>query len=207
MKALLLKDYYMIVKYTRIFLFMVILFLVITSFSGDSGSFMIAYPLLMAAILPVSLLSYDEKFHWDSYCCTTPISRKTIVSEKYVLTLILVGSVFVLTALLQLRLALRGAMDIESYFAILDTLMSIAFLAPSLMLPVIFKLGMEKGRMAYYVVFGLAFVAVMMAGKFSDSGLFFKAGPLSTLLILLVCLAVYGVSWLLSIKFYQAREL
>ena len=208
MKGLLLKDFYMIVKYTRVFLAMVVIFLLVSSFSGDAGSFMLAYPLLMASILPASVLSYDEKFHWDRYCLTTPVSRAVTVSEKYLLSLIPTGVVFILTALLQLRLALADGTGLSDYFAILDSLLVIAFIAPSIMLPVIFKFGMEKGRLAYYIVFGLVFLGVMvLPDRLSETALPFSAGPLSALAVLAVCAAVFTLSWRLSVRFYQAREL
>ncbi len=207
MKGLLIKDFYMLLKYARIFLAMVVLFLGITAFGDESGSFMLAYPLLMASILSVSLLSYDEKFHWDSYCLTTPVSRGVIVTEKYLLTLILTGTVFILTALLQLRLALTDAMTAAEYFAMLDSLLIMAVAAPAIMLPVIFKLGMEKGRLAYYIVFGLVFLGVMTVPDMLDGRkLAFTSSPLVSLLILAFCAVVYFISWRLSIRFYKSRE-
>lgn len=206
MKGLLIKDFYMLLKYARVFLAMVVLFLAMSAF-GDSGSFMLAYPLLMASILSVSLLSYDEKFHWDSYCLTTPVSRSVIVSEKYLLTLLLTGTVFILTALLQLRLVLIGSMSGADYLALLDSLLIMAVIAPGVMLPVIFKLGMEKGRLAYYVVFGLVFIAVMAAPNLLiGAKLSFTSSPLVTLLVLLFCAAAYLISWRVSIRFYSSRE-
>lgn len=206
MKALLLADLYIIRKYTRAFLAMVVLFLGVSAFETGE-TFLLVYPVLMASILSTSVLSYNERFHWDSYCDTLPISRAQVVSEKYLLSLLMTGTVFILTALLELRLLYTGALSREDYFMTLDMLAVLAFFAPSLMLPIIFKLGMEKGRMAYYIIFGVAFaITVFLPERLLEAGGLTR-GPLTLLALLLVCALFFVGSWRLAIRFYKAREL
>ena len=108
MKGLLRKDLYMTLAYFRIFLAMMALFLVVGYFAEDS-MFLIIYPMIIGMMLPVSLLSYDERFHWNRTCDAMPCSRAQVVSSKYLLTLLSVLLLFVLTMLIQgLR---RGDLD------------------------------------------------------------------------------------------------
>ena len=83
MKGLLLKDLYMSAKYCRAFIAIVIIFLAV-SFWGDGNAFFIIYPVLLAGIIPTSLISYDERHKWDKYSGTLPYSRAQLVSAKSV---------------------------------------------------------------------------------------------------------------------------
>ena len=96
MKGLILKDLYMTVHYFRKFLFILILFLGL-GFADGENLFMVFYPGLLATMIPVNLLAYDERSRWDIYCGTLPVSRDKVVSAKYLLELILLGVVYLLT--------------------------------------------------------------------------------------------------------------
>lgn len=207
MKGLLLKDLYVMRKYNRSFIAMTVIFLLISAW-GQGGSFLTVYPVLMASIISTSILSYDEKFRWNTYCDTMPCTRRQVVSEKYLLTIMMTGSVFIINILLQLIPLSRGVISREDFDSLMAVTLLMAFVAPCLMLPVIFKLGMEKGRIAYYVVFGIVFVmAMLLPDKVAQSGLGFISGPLFIPALLLVCVIAYAISWALAVKFYENREL
>lgn len=207
MKGLLLKDFYNMWKLCRIFLALVVIFLAVSVKGGDS-SFLLFYPMLLCSMLSTSLLSYDEKFRWDRYCDTMPLSRRMVVSEKYILNLILTGTVFIATALLRLIPLSLGRISAAEYSSMLIVLIPVAFLAPSLMLPVVFKLGMEKGRLAYYIVFGLMFLAFMtLPERLTAYSSTLSIGAVALPVLLAVCLLIYAVSWLLSVRFYEKRDL
>ena len=74
MKGLLRKDLYLMIKYCRLFFILIIVF----SFAGawNNNLFFALYPITISSIIPVNLLSYDEKSNWSLYACTFPCSRK-----------------------------------------------------------------------------------------------------------------------------------
>ena len=83
-------------------------------------------------------------------------------------------------------------------------------LPASFMLPVTLKYGMIKGRTAYMVclmVLG-ALVGILgsLSGEVTD---FLREGMETVLLALMVLIptVLFAVSWMLSVKFYEAREL
>ena len=88
MKGLLLKDFYVMKRELRAFLFIIVFFTAF-SFVGENNSFFMFYGLIMLPIVNISLISYDERSHWDSFLETTPVSRSTAVTEKYLLNLLL----------------------------------------------------------------------------------------------------------------------
>ncbi len=201
MKGLLLKDLYMIKTYFRTFIAIAIIF-IICSFWGGGNIFLIVYPMIVLSMLSMSLLSYDEKFRWNIYCDALPCTRAQAVSEKYIICLLCITAMVIPIALGQLiRIDVRGE-SMSEFFGILAVLLTIGFAGPSLMMPVVFKLGAEKGRIAYYIIIGAICALAFILPK-SALG---SAGT-SLALLPLLAVAAFGVSWLLSIRFYQKREL
>ena len=204
MKGLLRKDLYLAWATCRIFLLMAGLFLVVGAFSGEESFFLI-YPMIIGMILPVSLISYDERSKWNLACDAMPLSRATVVSEKYLLTLLSVLAVFLLTLLAQ-GLRLSGTGDLTPLRQLPALLLPLGLLGPALLLPVVFWLGVEKGRILYFVLVGL----VCAVGVFFTSGTdvaAVTARELPGLVLVPVCAVVFALSWGLSIVLYRRREL
>ncbi|NMP37237.1 MAG: ABC-2 transporter permease [Clostridiales bacterium] len=100
MKGLLLKDFYMIGKYCRSFVLILTVFLVVSCF-GNDNTFFIIYPVLIAGMIPVTLISYDEREKWHIYSETLPYTRAQFVSVKYLIGLLFELTVFLLSAAAQ----------------------------------------------------------------------------------------------------------
>ena len=66
MRGLLLKDLYLIRKYLVSYLVLMVEFLVISAFS-NGNMFLTFYPCLIATMVPVNLLSYDERSGWHNH--------------------------------------------------------------------------------------------------------------------------------------------
>lgn len=208
MKGLILKDLYMTAKYFRNYLLILLLFLGL-SFTSGENLFVVFYPGLICAMLPVNLLAYDERSHWDIYCGTLPVTRDMVVSAKYLLSALIQGSVFLLTAVVQaLRMVMEGDFQMESYLVLLGMLWMVFLFASSISMPFMFKMGVEKGRMAYYVMIGVVCGSAAIAGQIFNTQLQTQIpfGPVLGLGCILAAV-VFAGSWYLSILFYRKREL
>lgn len=208
MKGLLLKDWYMMKKYMRSYLVLLIVFMVISLGNSDS-MFFVFYPSLLSAMIPTSLLAYDERSKWDAYSGTLPCTKAQIVSAKYVLGVLLQALIILLTAIVQgIQMVRTGSFDWSSYLALVQMLLVMGCVALSLTLPFMYKYGVEKGRMAYYVM--VLFVCVgsaTAATLFRDWLQMEAAADLPLLLLTLAAMGIYALSWRLSIRFYEKREL
>ena len=91
MKGLLLKDLYLAAKHCRAFLLVAVVFLGV-SFAGDENIFFIVYPTLITSMIPMTLISYDERDRWTQYSAALPYSRGQLVSSKYLIGLFLPSS-------------------------------------------------------------------------------------------------------------------
>lgn len=205
MIGLLRKDLYMTAAYCRSFLLILLVFLGVGTVNGEN-SFFVIYPMIIGMMLPVSLISYDERFKWHTACDALPVSRAQAVSAKYILTLLLVGLVFVLTMLVQgIRLYRLGTP--ERIWELPGLLLPIGLVGPALLMPVIFRLGVEKGRLFYYLLVGVVCAAAVIFSR--------GEGPvdptarleLGGALPVIGSLAIFALSWLLSVFLYKRREL
>ena len=201
MKGLLLKDFYVMKRELRAFLFIIVFFTAF-SFVGENNSFFMFYGLIMLPIVNISLISYDERSHWDSFLETTPVSRSTAVTEKYLLTLLLL----LLWSPVVLAVYLVQAANLGSPVQAVCICIYMALFFPAIIYPFIFALGSEKGRFAYFI-FIFAAMAIVAAGvSLTSQGVIVFPEKLS-LLLLLPPVAAYLISWRLSIVLYKKRSL
>ncbi len=201
MKGLLLKDFYVMKRELRAFLFIIVVFTAI-SFVGENNSFFMFYGIVMLPIVNISLISYDERSHWDSFLETTPISRSTAVSEKYLLNLLLL----LLWSPVVIAFYLIQSDSLGSPLQILCICVYMALFFPAVLYPFIFALGSEKGRIAYFIFIVAAMAAIAAGVSLMDQGAFVIPDELS-LILLLPPVAAYLISWRLSIALYKKRSL
>lgn len=207
MKGLLLKDFYMLSKYCRAFALLILVFCVAGAF-GSMNTFMLFYPCIITGMLPVTLISYDEREKWAEFAQTLPYTRAQLVSSKYIVGLIMESAVLLLTMLAQtVRMLQRGSFTTGEVMGLFSMMLPVALIPASILLPFIFKFGSEKGRIAYYIIVGAACAgAAILVGVLPENQIVLE-GTAQQLIAAAAAVAAYAVSWLLSIRFYQNREL
>lgn len=204
MKGLLLKDLYMMKKYCRAYLLIAIIFIAV-SFASSENLFFVFYPCLLCGMIPVNLLGYDERSGWLQYSETLPYTKRQIVSGKYLIGLGTQVAMLLITGIAQaIRMSLDGAFELKGYTVTMMLLLILSLITSSISLPFMFKLGVEKGRTAYYIMIG-----VVCAGSIISSSLLQQEITPNTVLpiICLVGIGIYALSWYLSIIFYKKREI
>lgn len=207
MKGLLLKDAFVIRKTCKAFILLDIVFIAFSFFEGEN-MFFLFYPAIISGMLPMTLISLDEKEKWDQYAATLPVTRAQLVSSKYLIGLFGNIIVLVLIAVAQaFRMSREGKFVTEKYFFILVMLLSVGLMIPAILYPLVFRFGIEKGRIFYYITIGAACGGAVSFNYISIKS-FVKANDFLIMAILLtVVILLYAASWLLSIRFYKNREL
>lgn len=199
MKGLLLKDWYMLWHYCKSFLLMVVVF-AFSYLYFPENTFLFVYPMLLASILSMSLLSYEERCGWSVYCKSLPLSHWLIVGEKYVFTCLC--TVVMLALLMPIQYSVLRRLPVfpwETFWGSVSTLALLGLVGPSVLLPLLFRFGTEKGRLAYYLVIG-AGCAVSFVMRAQLPALSHPS------LLLILAVLVMVVSYLLSVQFYRKRE-
>lgn len=214
MKGLLLKDYYMLLKYSRPYALIVLVFGV-CSLADRGNLFMLAYPAVLCGINAVSLLAYDEKSRWQQYCETMPYTRKQVVDSKYLLSFMLIAGLAVLLAAAHsLAGIVRGVFNPVWIINIFCLIWIVGNVFSAICLPLIFKFGSEKGRIMYIAIVVIFCVAFVTFGyDFSEAsqpvGAFaaLAENPMSMAVLSVIASVLFLGSMKLSEQFYMKREL
>ena len=207
MKGLLLKDVYMIKAYCKSYVLMTVVFMAASFFGGNT--FFIYYPCLLCGMIPVNLLAYDEQSRFMQYSVSLPVSRAQFVSEKYLVGLVSQAAVLIATGIVQgIRMSVNGIFELNEFAVIMLSLMLVSMLASAIPMPLVFRNGVEKGRLAYYVMIGIVCGSGVLFSKIFTNHLLndLPAGIIFTALMILGIVA-YVLSWYLSVVFYKKREL
>lgn len=209
MSGLLLKDFYMIRKYFKSYLLLLVAFLAFSAFNSEN-MFFAFYPCLLCGLLPVNLLSYDEKSRWNTYCGSLPCTKGQIVSAKFLIGIIVQAVVLVASGITHAaRMIVTDRFVLGEYLGLMLMLFTVSAIATSISMPFVFKYGAEKGRLVNYIVIGLVCgVSGALAGLIKSDAVMPNLS-LSVVFAMLCAIGVgvYTLSWLLSIRFYQKREI
>ena len=204
MKGLLLKDFFTLSKSLRIFLVLILLFACMPGYN------MAIFAVVYASLLPVTALSYDERCKWDTLAAMSPYSPADMVVSKYLLGYI--GILFAAVLALAVH-AVYGIFSSSSDTGYISSILGGAvsgLLIISLTMPAMYKFGVEKGRIAFFVILAVTFGAVAGLSVLSDKGelsrFSLRLGAGTGIVILLAVILLNVVSIILSIRFYSKRE-
>lgn len=208
MKGLLKKDTYMLWKTGKPFFLICIVFLAVLFYAKDNLAFAL-FPCLMAGILPVTLISYEERDKWQSYSALLPVSRAQLVSEKYIFTILLLCVWFALLAVaFTVRTIWFHTPLSDSPIQTFLLFAAFGLCLPTVLLPAVFKLGTEKARIFYIVILCIFSGVFGFIGVQTNTGdLVFPASLNFGAPAFLGVLVLFAASWVLSIRLFQKREL
>ena len=201
MKGLVWKDIYTLLKQAKFILLLMVLFACLPGYS------MSAFAIFYGAMLPITALAYDERSKWDELAAMMPYSVKEIVGSKYVLGLLLVGGISALSIAARIVTGIIKATPFDAEGIISTVILACLSLVLLMVdLPLMFRLGVEKGRIIYIlltcvgVVAGVSYIDQLMAVL--DSMM------VSTMLliVLLVTAVGLGVSYCISASIYRVRR-
>ena len=202
MKALLLKDFLTLSRYLR----MALLFVVI--FACIPGGSMAAYALVFAAMIPITALAYDEQSKWPRLAAMMPYTTRQLVASKYVLGYIMLGGAILLSVVSTVvTLLVRGDVLDPASLSMLFILACAASLILAVIMPLILRFGVEKGRLVMLV--GVAAIVGVTFVLGEDDGLMaaMDASLVAvTVVFLAVCVAVNALSIPLSVRIYSRKN-
>ncbi len=210
MWGLIRKDLYSLSSSVKSIVLLMIVFGVI--FIPQSGGFaFISVTVFIMASLVISTISLDNAVMWDKYALTLPLSRQDIVKSKYVLLLLLsiIGVVIGLAACAIYETVVNENSLAEMLqMGLLMATMAVAIF--SIVLPIIYKYGVEKARMLMVLCIFLPVVVVLSLVYFAENSsvdLAFLDGPLLTVLAMLIAAAAFIVSYFISVRIYSRQDL
>ncbi len=207
MKGLILKDFLNLRKYSRS-VFLVLAFYVLYGVMLDNASFIVGMISLLFTMMAITSFSYDDLAKWDKYALSLPVTRKEMVLSKYILAVILAiaGALLAFASSIILS-AIKTPVGITEQLAVTYVLFAISIIFVSILLPLIYKFGVEKSRIMILLVFAVPAAIVFVLGNVG-----FKLPTESQLMTLLyaspfIIIAVFAISYLISYSVYKKKDL
>lgn len=202
MTGLILKDLINLKKQARVYLILVLFYLVL-GVANESSDMFSTMMIVVSAIIPITAMSYDERSKWDRYALTMPLSRKSMVASKYILGLIFLVASFILSMLFNSFFSNISLM--ENVMTCLATL-SIGMVIMSVIFPLIFKFGVEKGRIFMMIVLFAPTALILLLSKFEIS--MPDEETIKSLLYLspIVAAVIFIASIYISMSIYNKKE-
>ena len=217
MKGLIIKDLCVLKNQMKTLLLVLAFFIIFSIINEDATFILFLVPFYMIMIL-ITTFNYDEFNKWDSYCNSLPLSRKEIVKSKYIL--------FNATSLIVLILGILASFIIPSFIenttfeSLFASIIGVAFgicLVISLLIPFYYKFGSSKGRIMLFlciVLLALLIGAITSLDIFNNKELMNIINSLNnlslgmfTLLLIIVTVIIMTISYYISVRIYNNKEL
>ena len=214
MLGLLVKD--LRLALTRKYALLFILVIALIMGTNMEGPFIIGYVTMIALMLAVGTIIYDEMDNGYDFMMTMPLTRKTYVREKYLFCLLsalvawLVGAILTCAAYIIRQNTSALLEDIPISLVLIPVL----FILPAVMIPLQLKLGAERSRIATYIIFGFIAGLIFMGKKLLDSSdltpeietTLNSISSVALIAIIAFCLLVAFISYLCSVRIMMKKE-
>ena len=164
MKGLMIKDFCLLGNQKKILPVYLLLMVWFTIMHSDGFAF--PFLTMMASILTVGTISYDEIDHSQGYLFTLPVERKTYVQGKFILGWIVVAVSLALAAACSLVRALvspGASLEDLGTTALLSAVAGAAMLA--VMIPIRIRFTGDQGRIVLFAAFGVVALAGILLTK------------------------------------------
>ena len=138
-RGLLLKDIFELWAQCRVQLVLTGVYLLLPLFIKGIGLFA-SVGMMLLAMMPIYALGYDERCRWERYALAMPVRKSDLFWSRFLLGVIAIAlgaAVQALAALLAGRGELLSSLAVTALSAVVYLLIT---------LPLMMKLGVEKGR-------------------------------------------------------------
>lgn len=208
MKGVLLKDLYIAKSNILVTIVSLIVLGFGLSFLLETSALLVLAPVAATTAVFISITS-DASSKWNKNVITMPISRSQIIAEKFIFYIIL-AVLGILAALIPCGILVLFGIDItfQSLCLYGSIGMSATLLAGGISLPCAYLFDPEKSQIVFMMSFmastGIIVALILLTNVFipvKDNIL------LAFNIVLLVAVIWFGVSYKISVKVYQKRDI
>ena len=211
MRGLICKDFFVMKKQLGYYLAFFVVYGVLAVTGVFPASILSALVAVIAMMVPMSSIAYDDQAHWGRYAAATPAG---VVAAKYLFTLLVLAACAVLVAVLAAILSLTGLLTepLADLLAAVGACMGVAMVMDAILLPLLFRFGAEKSRTISMIFFIVIFGGCMLLGKLAQQqgGLprppAWLANALPALLAILA-VGTFVLSYWIAQGIYEKKEL
>ena len=215
MKGLILKDIYSI-RITQKTYVLLFLFLCVFGYLMKSPGYVGTMCIVVFATVVLSLFNADQYYHWDTYAAALPLGKRIIVRARYMLIIVMTLGLAVFTAIMTGATAALLGMSVSEQVISSVSMCMIIPIFSGIIIPVIYKLGVEKGRVIFMMLFLIPFLVLtllkdLIRGTAVEKLLVnLQQNPNGQVIIagilLAVSILVLAVSYMISIRISSNKE-
>ena len=206
MKGLMIKDMLTLKKQGKIMILLLIFYIGYSIYTKNSIMLGLVVT-IFSMMLPITSLAYDEFGKWDKYALSLPVDRKTVVMSKYLLSLLISVCGFILLTPVAIIISINGEdLTVSGAVIVMACSVLISMFMVSLMLPIIFKLGVEKARLIQMLI---VFVPTLIVMLIPSMGITLPSQTLVVVMMVsipILIIALYVASIFVSLKIYCKKE-
>lgn len=208
MKGMIKKDLIMIKSNYKAILLVLILFMFYSYYFDMNMSLLLPFMGLMSSI---STINYDDFNNFHLYASSFPQGKINVIKSKYITTVSIIVVLGILSILLNIIMGkIKGnALIGEDISFIVGILLAMIFMM-SILFPVLFKYGAEKGRIAMILVGLSIFAVVILFTKVIKVDLLSSIpnfiDKYFIIIFIVVCILMLTISYNVSKKIYLKRE-
>lgn len=207
MKGLIIKDILNLKNYGRSIL-LIVAFYGIFAYTINDAGFLGGMIVLLMTMMSISSFSYDDLAKWDKYALSLPISRKDMVMSKYLLSIIFIVLGAVLSFVIVFAMSnIKNSVNLWELLLQTYSLSAVAIIFISVLMPLLYKFGVEKSRIMIMAVFAIPTLLLVLLSKLgiakpSEEQLMFllKMSPI-------IVIAVMMVSAFISYNIYKKKDM
>lgn len=167
MKGLLIKDLHIMLQNKKFFIMLLFIAVLMLGLQGEEGMiFVISYSTMLCGMMVITTISIDEFDKSTVFLMTMPITRKGYVLEKYIFGIAVSTAGCLISTLICCIMMHGGQKDL---IAIAFVLLGVFTLFEMVMLPIQFKYGGEKGRMALIIIVAAIVVGTVALKKLAEA--------------------------------------
>lgn len=202
MKGLIIKDILMIKNNIKLLSIAFLVWLILSSTQNNDMTFVLPF---LAIMIFISTFSYDDYNNWNAYAITLPNGRKNVVKSKYIASIILtvvialicgvISYIFYKTKMLNLIQQLSGS------------LVGVIIVI-SLLYPIMFKYGSEKGRIiTMLLVIGTVCISGLISKIINIPEKYINIfSNYETVFLAVISIVSLIISYIISKKIYLKKE-
>lgn len=207
MMSLVLKDLLNLQGYLKT-IFVFVVFYSMLSFTMDDVSFVAGMLIVLFAMIPIASFTYDKQAKWDVFGQTLPVTRKQMVQSKYVVALLFIVIGIVLSCIITgtATFIKESSVEVVELIAANSMVASVGIILLAIMLPLIYKFGVEKSRIMLLAISSIPIIALLLLSKLGftvPSNIDWQKVAYT---IPVVALILFGISFFISNEIYARKD-
>lgn len=212
MKGLIKKDFITLGKKVKLInrLIIVIVNIAILISLKSAGIIVVAISgPLMIVTFPTTFIIDDDKFKWDKYALSLPVSKRVIVASRYLFFILLLTGCYIFNMIIgTVIFLLFHEYSFSQLLLIVFIGVAIAMVYLLLILPSLYKFGSKGGHVVMIILAVISSIVTFLQKKeyFSLQQILMLPKIFSVIVSIGAICIMGAISYLISLKFFKSNH-